>query len=160
MTSPGREEWCVGEWGGACLISCINNNCQEFKELACSESPNTNACIAAAEQVCTDDNGKGKGKGKCNGKGKGNGKSNGKGNCNGNGEISCSQCQAIIEDYCEVTYPDDPERVEWCVEDADYACQAPCNNYECQNFSQWYCSLESADSVDACNADVEQACLN
>ena len=137
-------------------------------------APNTEACIDTIEPVCNNGNGNGNGggngngagngngQGNANGQGKGNGEDNGNGQGNaygwgnGNGEISCSQCKTILKDWCEFTYPGR----NWCPDDTAQACELPCNDNECQKLTEFLCSWVPADSVDACNANVKQGCLN
>ena len=70
-----------------------------------------------------------------------------------NGEISCSQCRAIIKAVCQF-YRGLPER---CVEEADFVCQSPCNG--CQGVTDYFCGYAPSNSVDACIAKGEQLCL-
>ena len=139
-------EWCVEELSYICQITCNDYECQDFTEYSCSFAPVTSvdACIANVEQVCQNNTGKGKGKGF------------GKGIGNTTGEFSCSLCQAIVSDACEFIEPEDPEH---CVKEGDLACQAACNDNECQKFAEYFCSFAPAASVDACIAAVEQGCL-
>ena len=129
--------------GRACKISCNDYDCQEFASFICSVTPDSDACLAAAGPICLNNNRKGK--------------SIGEGKGNHNGEISCSQCQAIIQDSCELSFP--PERVDWCLGIADIVCQVPCNDYQCPQFSAYLCSrLNPVDAGIDCFNRVVQAC--
>ena len=149
LTESTHVAACASSLAGlACMISCNNYDCQEFASFICSVTPDTDACLAAAGPICLNNNRKGKSIGK--------GKSNGEGKGNHNGEISCSQCQAIIQDSCELSFP--PERVDWCLRRADVVCQVPCNDYQCPQFSAYLCSRLNPVDAGICFPSVVQAC--
>ena len=70
------------------------------------------------------------------------------------GEISCSQCQAILKGFCEPQIPSNPE---YCVAKNYYFCLIPCDG--CQAIVENLCRRIPAASVDACFANGEQFCL-
>ena len=68
--------------------------------------------------------------------------------------ISSSQCQAIIQVYCELENPKTPYE---CLNNGNLFCQVPSNG--CQGATEYLCKFAPAASLDACIVNGEQVCL-